>query len=236
MRLAKWQRTATTHPRGIAMITVLFATVLLLVLVAVLVDLGTVALKRSTAELRALQATAGADAGTGWVRGILEIQKGDIAATVARLGTMQGKKRFVIDDHTYVVASVLILAPSTPAPGGDHVDANLEQEPQVVEQPAQVQSSATVYADGVAAGHRTTTTLLRVFPAAPYSAVVGVIDDGGPVGIYSPGDAGGQSGGKNVTELLVHAYITVNGQRQDVSDWSPLQWNDGNSQGGGPLP
>src|SRR5579863_6444495 len=103
------RRSTDRRRRGMAIVTVLLATALLLVLVAVLLDLGTIQLQRATADLRSLQAIAGADAGTAWVRGELEIERGDVEATIVRIGQMQGKHRFTIDDHDYVVVSVLLI-------------------------------------------------------------------------------------------------------------------------------
>ena len=221
--------------RGIAIVTVLLATALLLVLVAVLVALGTVQLQRATADLRAAQALSGADAGLQWVRAELAIERGDVEATIVRIGQMQGKHRFTIDDHSYVVASVMLL-PAAGQSGGDHLDDNLQGHANAVEQPVQVTSSATLISDGVEVAHRSTTTLLRVFPGPPYSEVAGVIDDGGPVGIDSPGDAGGQKSAPDATELLVHAYTEADDQRQNVDQFNPEAWSDGNAQGPGPLP
>jgi len=223
--------------RGIALIAVLLATTLLLALVSVLVALGTTQLQRATAQVRALQALAGADAGTAWARAVLEQQHGDVPATIAKLGTSQGRRRIQIDDRTYVVASVGLVQPS-PGPTNDHVDDNLQEYPRAVEQPLQVESSAAVYVDSVSVAHRVTTTLLRVFAAEPYSEVVGFIDDGSPVGIDSPGDAAGQPAGPNATELLVHAYtMTQLGSPNNVDQFGDSKWTDGNSAGGpGPLP
>jgi hypothetical protein len=223
--------------RGIALIAVLFATVLLLSLVTVLVELGTLQLQKSTADLRALQALAGADAGTAWVRAVLEQQHGDVQATTARLGYTQGKRRMRIDNQTYVVTTVVLLGP----PGGptnDHLDSNLEQYPRATEQPVQVESSAAVFVDSVSVTTRATTTLLRVFETDPYSEIVGFIDDASPVGIDSPGDAAGQFAGPNATELLVHAY-TMNkpGDPNKVDKFGDTLWSDNNTAGGpGPLP
>jgi hypothetical protein len=223
--------------RGVALITVLLASALLLVLVAVLVDLGTIQLQRTTSDLRALQALAGADAGSAWVRAVLEEQRGNVVATIAKLGTTQGRRRFIVDDRTYVVTTVTVIQPSPQPTANDHYDVNLEQNPQVVETPLQVGASAAVYVDAQTVARRSTTTLLRVFPAAPYSAVVGVIDEGGPVGIDSPGDAGGQDAAPDTTELLVHAYVLDPfGHRQRVDQLGNAQWSDGNSAGPGPLP
>jgi hypothetical protein len=222
--------------RGIALITVLFATVLLLALVAVLVDLGTIELQRSAASLRALQALAAADGGAQWARAILDDQDGDIESTIARLARTQGRHTFVIDPYTQAQVTVSIII-ATEQSTGNHLDENLEENPQAVETPAQIEASATVYAYGKAVASRSTTTLLRVFPAAPYSEIVGEIDDGGPVGIDSPGDAGGQPGGANATELLVNAYtMNADDQRQSVSRFGAENWSDGNTAGSGPLP
>ena len=223
--------------RGIALIAVLFATVLLLALVTVLVELGTVRLVKATADLRALQALAGADAGTAWVRAVLEQQRGDVDATIAKLGDTQGKRRIRIDDRTYVVASVVVLEPQNGQPN-DHLDSNLEQYPRATEEPIQVQSSATVYVDSVSVTRRVTTTLLRVFRVEPYSEIVGSIDDSSTVGVNSPGDAAGQFAGPNATELLVHAYtMSQLGQPEKVDEFDDQQWTDNNTAGGpGPLP
>ena len=222
--------------RGIALISVLLATALLLTLVAVLVDIGTLQLQKSTAELRAVQALAGADGGTAWVRAVLEQQQGDVNKTILKLGATQGKRRFVIDDRTYVVASVTLQQPQSGS-SNDHYDANLEQNLSVNESPLQVVSSAAVYVDSVPVTRRVTTSLLRLFPAAPYSAIVGYIDDGSPVGIDSPGDAGGQFAGLDSTELLVHAY-TMNqiGLPHRADKFGNASWTDFNSAGPGPLP
>ena len=226
---------AQTEERGIALITVLVATALLAALVAVLVDIGTLQLQRATAELRAVQGLAGADAGTAWFRAILEQQQGDVQATIVKLGASQGRRTFPVDGKTYVVTTVAVALP-TPGPNNDHFDANLEEYPRVTEQPLQVQASAAVYVDSVAVSRRVTTTLLRVFPAPPYSEVVGFIDDGSPVGVDSPGDAGGQFGGPNATELLVHAYTMQLGGPKRVDQFGDDAWTDGNSSGPGPLP
>jgi len=223
--------------RGIALVSVLLATIVLLALIGVLVELAALQLQRSTAQLRSLEALAGADAGAGWVRGLLAKQKGDVAATVAKLGSVHGERRFIIDDRTYVLTSVsLTQAVSLPS-GGDHVDLNLEEYPQAAEQPLQVQASTTVFSDGVPVSHRASTTLLRVFPAWPYSDVVGYIDDAGPVGIDSPGDAAGQTAAPNASELLINAFtVDASGDKQPASRFAPEHWKDNNSQGPGPLP
>jgi len=226
-----------SRQRGIALIAVLLATILLLALVSVLVALGTMQLQRATAQVRALQALAGADAGTSWVRAVLDQQHGDVSATQIKLGATQGRRRIQIDDRTYVVTTVELVRPSS-GPTNDHLDDNLEAYPRAVEQALQVESSGAVYVDSASVARRDTTTLLRVFAVEPYSEVVGFIDDGSPVGIDSPGDAGGQFAGPNATELLVHAYtMTQLGYPNKVDEFEDSQWTDGNTAGGpGPLP
>lgn len=225
-----------TAVRGVALISVLFSTVLLLALVAVLVDIGTLRLQRTTADLFSLQALAGADGGTAWVRAELDQEHGDLGATLTKIGATQGKRRFVIDDHTYVVATESLIWNSI-GQENDHVDDNVQTNINPVEQVAQVGSSAAVYADGVVVARRDTSVLLRVFPAAPYSEVVGYVDDASAVGVDSPGDAAGQAQALDTTDLLVHAY-QFNGslilKNQDI--FKPQKWSDGNSPGSGPLP
>lgn len=221
--------------RGVALISVLFSTVLLLALVAVLVDIGTLRLQRTTADLFSLQALAGADGGTAWVRAELDQEHGDIAATRTKIGATQGNRRFTLDDHTYVVATESII---TQAGGqNDHVDGNVQTNLPSPEQVAQVDSSAAVYADGVVVARRDTSVLLRVFPAAPYSEVVGYVDDASAVGVDSPGDAAGQLRALDTTDLVVHAY-KFNGSLilQNQDDFQTKKWSDGNSFGSGPLP
>ena len=223
--------------RGVALISVLFSTVLLLALVAVLVDIGTLRLQRTTADLFSLQALAGADGGTAWVRAVLDQEHGAIGATITKLGQTQSKRRFTIDDHTYVVASeTLIQGPSDS--NGDHIDDDVQQNSRPPEQVVQVESSAAVYANGVVEARRVTAVLLRVFAVAPYSEVVGYVDDSSAVGINSPGDAAGQAHALDTTELLVHVYQIGNSvltlQKED--DFQNQTWSDGNSSGSGPLP
>jgi hypothetical protein len=222
--------------RGIALIIVLMATALLIVLVGVLVDLGTSELARSAAEVRSIQSLAAADAGAQWARAALATEGGNVPNAVARLARFDGR-RLTIDAQTYALVSVSMTQAQPQGPGGDHFDENLEGNPRALETPVQVESSAIVYSAGVAAGNRSITTLLRVFPAPPYSEIVGVIDDGGPVGIMSPGDAGGQIGGQHATELLVNAY-TLDAQlhRHDASRFESENWSDGNAPPTGPLP
>ncbi|HXW77416.1 MAG TPA: hypothetical protein VEJ20_08410 [Candidatus Eremiobacteraceae bacterium] len=224
--------------RGIALITVLFATTLLLVIVGVLIDLGTIQLHRATADLRAVQALAAADGGTQWVRGVLVSSKGDIQAAINHLALEQGRRQIAIDAQTSAIVSVSLLQAQPVASGGDHVDDNLESNPQALEVPVQVQSSATIYVNGGAVASRATTTLLHVFPAQPYSEVVGEIDEGGPVGIDSPGDAAGQqAGGTYTTQLLIDAYaLNAEQQPQNVSQFDDEDWSDGNTVPTGALP
>lgn len=229
-------RTRLEGNRGVALIGVLFSTVLLLALVAVLVDIGTLRLQRTTADLFSLQALAGADGGTAWVRAVLDEERGDLGATQTKLGATQGKRRFTIDDHTYVVASEKLFWASQ---GGsdDHVDDDVQMNARAQEYIAQVESSAAVYVNGAVVARRDTSVLLRVFPAAPYSEVVGYVDDASAVGVDSPGDAAGQAHALDTTDLLVHVY-QFNGSLilQNDDDFTTQRWSDGNASGPGPLP
>lgn len=222
--------------RGVALIGVLFATVLLLALVTVLVDIGTLRLQRATADVFAVEALGGADAGTAWVRAVLDQQHGDIEASNTKLGETQGKRRFVIDDHTYIVASEKLLQ-SSRSQQNDHVDDEVQDNPRAQEYVVQVDSSAALYANGNVVARRDTSTLLRVFPVTPYSEVVGYVDDASAVGIDSPGDAAGQAHALDTTDLLVHAYTMDRlTEPQDVDQFGTDKWSDGNSTGSGPLP
>lgn len=227
---------ARMRRRGMALVSVLLATALLLALVTALVDLGTLSLQRATAELRAVQAVGGADAGVAWVRGVLQQERGDVIAACAKLATVRGQRRFPIDAQTYVVDSV-VLIPDAGGGTGDHVDDNVQQT-DASEQVVQIQSSAALYADGAMVTQRVTTTLVRVFAAPPYSEVVGVVDAASPVGIDSPGDAAGQTAAADTTELLVHVFTFQPGMTQPKSkdDFSNSEWSDGNTAGPGPLP
>ncbi len=222
--------------RGIALVSVLLCTALLIALVTALVDLGTLSLQRATAQLRGVQALGGADAGVAWARALLAQQHGDVIATLGKLALVQGRRRFPIDDRTYVVDSVTLTLDQGGS-NGDHVDDNVQQtgdEEHIV----QVQSSAALYVDGSIVTHRVTTTLLRVFGATPYSEIAGTIDGAGPVGIESPGDAAGQAAAPATTELLVHVYTFNSGQTTPKSEdvYQNSTWSDGNASGPGALP
>ena len=222
--------------RGVALVGVLFATVLLLALVTVLVDVGTLRLQRATAGVFAIQALGGADAGTAWVRALLDAERGDIDATVTKLGRTQGRRRFTVDGETYVVATETILDVSQPH-DDDHVDELVQGNPRAEERVIQVDSSAAVYANGAVVARRDTSVLLRVFPVTPYSEVVGYVDDASAVGIDSPGDAAGQQRALDTTDLLVHAYTMDQlTQPQNADHFQEYTWSDGNSTGPGPLP
>jgi len=127
--------------RGVALISVLFSTVLLLALVTVLVDIGTLRLQRTTADLFSLQALAGADGGTAWVRAELDQQHGDIHAAQLKLGATQGRRRFVIDDHTYVVATESLIWNSV-GQEVDHVDDQVQVSIAAVGKMASANASA----------------------------------------------------------------------------------------------
>ena len=227
---------ARAERRGIALVSVLLATALLIALVTAVVDLGTLSLQRATAQVRAVQALGGADAGVSWVRAVLAQQHGDINATCAKLAASRGQHRFPIDDRTYVVDSVALIW-DTGGANGDHEDDNVEQFDQT-EHIVQIQSSAALFADGRVVTHRVTTALVRVFAAQPYSEIAGTIDGASTVGIDSPGDAAGQFAASDTTELLVHVFTFQPGMTRPKSDddFSDSSWSDGNTNGPGPLP
>lgn len=222
--------------RGVALIGVLFSTVLLLALVTVLVDIGTLRLRRATADVFAVQALGGADAGTAWVRAVLDAERGDVGATMTKLGESQARRRFPIDGQTYVVATEAIVSQGKQQQV-DHVDDDVQTNPSAEEHVIQVGSSAAVYANGAVVARRDTTVLLRVFPVPPYSELVGYVDGASAVGIDSPGDAAGQEHALDTTDLLVHAYTMDQlTEPQDVDQFEDETWSDGNSAGSGPLP
>ena len=83
--------------RGIALITVLLATTLLLALLAFLVNIGTSGLRRATEEQWELQAQAGADAGVGWIRALLDQRQGDVIAMLGDVAAAHSLYTVTID-------------------------------------------------------------------------------------------------------------------------------------------
>jgi hypothetical protein len=223
--------------RGAVIIMVMLACVLLAAALAVMLDVSTAQLRRSVESERALQALAGADAGAGWYRALLQQNYGDIAATALALGKTNGVDTITLDTHTVVQVTVVPIG--TLGEGAqDHDDLNLQNNPIVTEQLIQVASTAVVVEDGIQVAQRTSTTLLRIFQKAkPYSEIVGVVDDAGPDAIDSPGDAAGQAAAPNTTDLLVHAFTRAgDGPPIEDDQFEALQWADGNPGGGGVLP
>jgi hypothetical protein len=223
--------------RGAAIIMVMLACVLLAAALAVMLDVATAQLRRSVEDERALQAQAGADAGAGWYRALLQKNNGDPAATAVALGQTGGVDAITLDAHT--VIQVTVVPMGTGGQGtDDHNDLNLQNNPVVAEQMIQLASTAVVVEDGTQVAQRTSTTLLRIFQKIkPYSEIVGVVDDAGPDAIDSPGDAAGQAAAPNTTDLLVHAYTrTGDGPPVESDKFLRLQWADGNPGGGGVLP
>jgi hypothetical protein len=223
--------------RGAAIIMVMLACVLLAAALAVLVDVATAQLRRSVESDRALQALAGADAGAGWYRALLQKNNGDIGATALALAQTGGVDTISLDAHTIVQVTVVPMG--TNGQGAkNHDDLNLQNNPNVLEQMIQLASTAVVVEDGTHVAQRTSTTLLRVFKSVkPYSEIVGVVDDAGPDAIDSPGDAAGQAAAPNTTDLLVHAFSrTGDGPPVEKDQFQALKWADGNPGGGGVLP
>jgi hypothetical protein len=221
--------------RGAAIIMVMLACVLLAAVLAVMLDVATAQLRRTVESGRALQAQAGADAGAGWYRALLQTKAGDPSATAAALGLSGGIDTITLDPHTVVQVTVVPIG-TTGHGANDHNDVNLQQI--VTEQMIQLVSTAVVFEDGTQVAQRTSTTLLRIFRGAkPYSEIVGVVDDAGPDAIDSPGDAAGQAAAPNTTDLLVHAFTRVgDGPPVENDKFQALQWSDGNPGGGGVLP
>jgi hypothetical protein len=223
--------------RGIALISVMLATTLLLAVLAFAVNVGTLQLRRSTEEVWAMQARAGADGAVGWVRALLAARQGDVGAALGDVAAAHSMRSLTIDPQTRVDAIVSVHL-ATPAASNDHLDVALQQNPYVNETPLQVSVTATVVVDGIAVAARSTTALVRVFGEfAPYSEVVGWMDNAGPAGVDSPGDVAGQAGGSATTELRIHVY-QQNGAGRPVpaDDFADQHWSDGRSVPSGPLP
>ena len=222
--------------RGIALIMALLATVLILALLAVMVDIGTARLRQAAETLRAQQALAAADAGTQWVRGLLTAHSGDLTGALDDLATAHSSITFAIDTTTAAQVVVSLHLPGA-AKHTDHLDVNLQENPEIGEAPLQVVSTATIVADGRTVATRTVTSLVRRFALAPYSEIVGVIDDAGLLAPESPGDAGGQLGTAYATDLRIHAYTKTGSASPVPADvFKNDTWSDGNLGGGGILP
>ena len=223
--------------RGIALVTVLLATTLAITVLAFIVDVGMAQLRRTTEELWEAQAQAGADAGIGWVRSILAKDQGDVSAALVDLAAAANRYSLAIDGTTRVDARVSVHL-ATAGSTNNHVDMALQQNPFVVETPLQVSVTATVSVDGAPQATRSTTALVRAFrQSAPYSELVGFMDNAGPVGIDSPGDVAGQSGGAFATELRIHVFtVDASGHVVPADSFADKAWSDGNHAPAGPLP
>lgn len=223
--------------RGIALITVLLASTLLLALLAFLVHVGTAGLRRATEEQWNLQAQSGADAAVGWLRALIAARQGNIPDALGDVAAANSSYSLNIDERTRVDARIQLHL-DTSGTTDDHLDMSLQQNPYVSETPLQVGVTATVLVDGSPVATRSTTALVRVFQQiAPYSEVVGVIDNSGPTGIESPGDPAGQTASALATELRIHVFTTgPSGQPVADDNFGNQQWWDGNSLPSGPLP
>jgi hypothetical protein len=223
--------------RGVALVMVMLASVLLAAALAVMLNVGTAQLRRSVENARALEAQAGADAGAGWFRALLLAKSGDLGATEYALGRTGDMETLTLDQHIAVKVTVALTWPGGNGQN-DHSDVNVQDNQNIDEQVGQLVATAIVVEDGTTVAQRTSTTLLRVFRnAQPYSEVVGVVDDAGPDAIDSPGDAAGQAAAANTTDLLVHAFTRKgDGPPNEDDKFKALQWSDGNPGGGGVLP
>jgi hypothetical protein len=220
-----------------ALVATLFAVILLMTLLAVMVDVGTMRLRQSSVDLHSVQALAAADGGASWVRALLNTNAGLISPTLTDLANADSTLSFWIDGHTRASVTVSIQMPGDSAEA-DHLDINLQENPQIDETPVQVVSTATISVGGQPLATRTVTTLLRSFQhEPPYSEIVGVIDDAGPDSIESPGDPAGQVGSSYATELRIFSY-TQTGSSAPVpaNTFQNDSWFDGNSGPSGFLP
>lgn len=222
--------------RGMALVATLFAVVLIMTLLTVMVEVGTMRLRRSTEELRAAQALAAADAGAAWVRALLFANGGDVSSTLTGLSQAHSTLSLTIDPLTSATVLVSVAIPGASAQA-DHLDVNLQENPQIVETPIQVVATATVETGGAAVATRTVTTLLRSFHhLAPYSEIVGLIDDAGPESIDSPGDPAGQVGAPDATDLRLFAYRESGSSAVPANKFQSDSWFDGNTGASGFLP
>jgi len=223
--------------RGIALVTSLLAIVLVLAILAVMVDIGTSRLRRANEDARAAQALAAADAGAAWVRALLVAHDGDLGAVFIDLAKAHSKTEFSIDSDTTAEVFVGLQLPG-PTKHVDHIDINLQENPQIDESPLQVVATATIRASSGIVAVRTVTTLLRNFHnLPPYSEIVGVIDDAGPSSVYSPGDPAGQVGGAYVTDLRIQATTaTGTAPPAPANKFQSDSWSDGNIGSPGILP
>lgn len=230
-------RRSSLPERGIALVAVLLSIVLLMALLAVMVDVGTVRLRRSTEELRSVQALAAADAGASWVRAVVLQHKGDVVAALTDLAHAHSTLVVPIDSDASASVLVSMQSPGSAA-AADHVDVELQRNPNISETPLQVVSTGTVLVDGTTVATRTVTTLLRTFHhVPPYSEIVGSIDNGGPESIDSPGDPAGQIGAENQTDLRIRAFVEQgSGGSKSADDFESVEWSDGNAGSAGFLP
>ena len=223
--------------RGIALITALLAAVLVMALLAAMVNICTVRLRTVNEAIRAEQALAAADAGASWVRALFALHHGDLSAVLGDLAKTHSRLALDVDGATSAEVLVGVQLPGSPK-HADHVDVNLQENPQIAEAPLQIVSTASLRQDGDIVATRTVTTLVRTFQhLAPYSEVVGVIDDAGPSSPYSPGDPAGQMGSHDATDLRIQAATTT-GTAPPVpaNKFATDRWSDGDASGSGLLP
>jgi hypothetical protein len=223
--------------RGIALVTSLLAIVLIMTLLAVMVNIGTARLRRTNEDMRGSQALAAADSGAAWVRALFATEYGDLSGVLADLSKAHSTQTVPIDAETSAEVLVSLQLPGA-SKHADHLDINLQGNPQIAETPLQVVSTATVRRAGQIVATRTVTTLLRTFHhVAPYSEIVGVIDDAGPISEDSPGDVGGQTGAAYLTDLRIQASTeSGSGPPVPANHFTSDSWSDGNSGASGLLP
>jgi hypothetical protein len=167
---------------------------------------------------------------------LLAQESGDLSNVMADLGKAHSLTTITIDSDTsaQVLVSLQLPAPTSHA---DHVDINLQENPAILETPLQVVSTATVSSSGQVVATRTVTTLLRTFlHPAPYSEIVGIIDNAGPSSLFSPGDPAGQVGSAATTDLRIQATSETKTGPVPANLFRTDSWYDGNSGSTGLLP
>src|SRR5450432_4006703 len=97
--------------RGFALVMVMLACVLLAAALAVMLNVGTSRLRASVEHARALQALAGADAGAGWFRALVEAKSGDLVATALALEQTNGEETIKLDARSGVRVTVSLVLP-----------------------------------------------------------------------------------------------------------------------------
>ncbi len=216
--------------RGMALLTALLAIGLMMIVLAVMIELGTSRLRRTTEDLRSLQALAAAQAGVGWVRALFVSDAGDLGGVLTDIAHAHSTLALTVDGSTE--ATIIVSLQTVAAgPQDDHLDRELQENPRILETPVQVTSTSSLHVHGTVVAVRTVTVLLRTFHhLAPYSEIVGEVDNGGTASVDSPGDAAGQIGASFATDLRLRAYTeNPSGQKSPADKFQDDLWSDNNN-------